>query len=85
MHVLSIKVRNKWPPNLYPTSLTFDLSRKNDRSREKHGFYFHTHVQVRELRKESGKGKIIFREKTDQSRSALHVDQNRSPLLLIHS
>jgi hypothetical protein len=51
-YLLSIKVRNKWPPNLYPTSLTFDLSRKNDRSREKHGFYLRTHVQVRELRKE---------------------------------
>ena len=47
---------------------------------EKHGFYLHTHVQVLELRKESAKGEIIFPEKNDQSRSALHVDQNRPPL-----
>jgi len=41
--------------------------------------------KIREVRKESAKGEILFREKTDQSRSALHVDQNRPPLLLIRS
>ena len=42
-------------------------------------FTFHKWKKIRELRKESATEEIIFHEKTDQSRSALQVDQNRSP------
>jgi hypothetical protein len=46
----------------------------------------HSNNEIKKkCKKESAKGEIIFREKTDLSRSALHVDQNRPPLLLIRS